>query len=179
MNLKKISNINLKKIIKMNKKTFLISFFSFFSLFIFSMLIWYVLVFAWPIAFWSGSTETRGINFKLTRNIYTNSSSLNSTILIFNSDKDIRNYNFISKCNIKSKFVETYNDLYLFEINFSESKCLNKNISLIDNKNNLLYTTNFNILSDYDIYSKLLDYKTEKLLLLKYRLDKKLSKYLK
>ena len=166
----------------MNKKSLLTSVVSFFSFFLFSALFLYFLIFSWPTVFWneiSEVSENSELDYILSNNIYTDTNSLNNTILIFNSNKDIRDYKFVSKCDIKANFVETYKNLYLFEIELLDGSCVDKNISLVNDKNELLYTNYFNVLSEYEIYSKLLDYSTKRLLLLKSNLNNKIDKYLK
>ena len=159
----------------MNKKSILIYII---STSLFSIFFWYYIAF-WAIVFWS---ENENINkllyFKTSNNIYTDSNYLNKINFILNSKNDIKNYKFISKCAIKSKLTENYNDLYLFEVKFLKNKCLDKKISFVNTKNKSVYSSSINVLSEYDIYSKLLDYDTGKLLILKNNLEEKLKKYL-
>ena len=152
----------------MNKKSIFISLT---WIILFSLIFSYSLVFAWASFF---SFETK-VEFKLSDNLYIDSLSLNNTKVLFKSSEDLSDHKIKSKCNIFSKQTHNKWDLYMFELKLFNEKCDNNEFVLVDEDNNIKSKFNLNILSEYDILSKLLDLKESRLIKIKKVLDNRIS----
>nr|MDD3720061.1 M23 family metallopeptidase [Candidatus Gracilibacteria bacterium] len=114
--------------------------------------------------------------YKLSNNIYLNSDTLNKTLLVYKSSDDISDAYFKSSCNIETKLITKKEDLYLFELTINDPNCTNSNIYLVS-KLGILNSTELNLISDYKLYSILLDYSTSELNNSLETLNKNSSKY--
>ncbi len=138
------------------------------SILIYSILSFFILLFSvffsYSIVFWANSTWSNiSLSFKLTNTIYPDSLSLKDTKIGFNSDVDLSNYKITSSCDMYSDFINNYSNLYLFDIRFFDSDCDSSYLYLENELNQKVYSMNFNIISEYDIYESLIDYSTDTL----------------
>ena len=156
----------------MNKKSITLSII---SVFIFSILFWYTLVYA-KAWFFNNSVKTV---FKLSDNIFLDSISLNKNQIMFESWRNLSKYKIKSTCDIYSKLKFTKQDKYLFEIKYFNNDCGDNKLSLVDENWNTIYKFSFNIVKEYNALSKLLDIKTDKLLKFRDILKSKVDKYSK
>lgn len=145
------------------------------SIIIFSLLFGYTLVYAWT---WMFNNNTK-IVFKLSENVFLDSSSLNKTELMFNSWNDLTKYKIKSECDIFSQIKYKKWDYYLFEIKFFNNKCDNNNLVLVNEKNEIEKSFTLNIVKEYNALSNLLDMKTSKLVSFQNTLNKKVKLYSK
>lgn len=100
--------------------------------------------------------------YKLSNNVYLNSDKINKTYLVFKSNYDITDAVFKSACMTETKLIEKKEDLYLFELSITNTDCTN-NIFFLKSKLWILNEFKLNLLSDYKIYSILLDYSSSEL----------------
>ena len=156
----------------MNKKSIILSII---SVFIFSLLFWYTLVYAkaWFFNDWIKTV------FKLSNNIFLDSISLNKNLIMFKSWKDLTKYKIKSNCDIYSKMKFNKDDKYLFEIKYFNNSCDDDELILVDEKWNIVYKFSFNIVKEYDVLSNLLDMKTDRLIKFKDILQSRVNKYSK
>lgn len=145
------------------------------SVLIFSLLFGYSLVYAWT---WIFSNNTN-IVFKLSDNIFLDSTSLNSNEIMFKSWKNLTNYKIKSECDIFSKLKYKKWDYYLFEIKFFNNNCNDNNLALVDKNNKIEKKFSFNIVREYDALSNLLDIKTINLIKFQNILNDKVKLYSK
>lgn len=157
----------------MNKKPILISFV---LVFIFSIVFGYSLVF-WVSAFFWIEVE---VAFKLSNNIYPDSLYLRNTKIAFKTKEDLSEYIIKSgSCNIFSKLNLKEKDIYIFDLKILDNNC-NDNVFYLENKNKeRIFDFNFNIISEYRLYSELLDNETKKLEEVKWLLDQRKQTLLK
>lgn len=94
--------------------------------------------------------------------MYLNSEKLNSTVLWFSATDDISDYRVYSLCQTKTEFLYTEEKYYYYKLTFLDTQCTNKNFYLQDQAGNILLNTQFslNLLSDFVIYNKFVDYPT-------------------
>ena len=142
---------------------------------IFSLLFWYSLVFAWT---WIFDNSTK-IAFQLSDNIYLDSLKLNNTKIIFNSKDDLSEYKIKSMCDIFSNL--TYNNwnYYMFDLKFFDNECDSENFILVNDELDIKIQFNLNLISEYDILSKMLDLETDRLIQFKNIIDSKVLLYSK
>lgn len=114
--------------------------------------------------------------YKLSNNIYLNSTDLNKTLLAYKSSDDISDAYFKSSCKTETKLLSKKDDLYLFELTVNDSNCANPNFYL-KSKLWILNNTELNLISDYKLYSILLDYSSKDLENNLNTLNKNSSKY--
>jgi hypothetical protein len=112
--------------------------------------------------------------YKLSNNIYLNSDLLNKTYLVYKSNYDISDAVFQSSCDTETKLMEKREDLYLFELKVTNKDCSN-NIFFLKSKLWILNEIKLNLISDYKIYSILLDYWSNELNNILNSVDKKSS----
>jgi len=156
----------------MNKKNFFIYIL---TTIVFSVFFWYSIVFwIWNL-FWPEIKTS----FKLSNNIYPDSLTLKDNKVAFTSNIDISNYNLISSCNMHSNFVSKQDNIYYFSLRYFDNKCNDNFVFLKDEKNNNVATIKFNIVSEYQLYSNLIDYNTKKLNIVYNGLQKKKKSLLK
>jgi hypothetical protein len=67
----------------------------------------------------------------------------------------------------------------MYELKFFDNECSSENFVLANDKSDIKIQFNLNLLSEYDILSKMLDLKTTRLIQFKEILDKKVSLYSK
>lgn len=139
----------------------------------FSLLFWYTLVFAWTWIF----DNTINISFKLSENIYLDSLELKNTKILFKSKENLENYKITSDCKIFSKFTQNKGDFYMFELKFYDNNCKDDRFTLVDNESKIKASFKLNLVTEYNLLSKLVDLKTTRLTQLKAILDKKVLLY--
>jgi hypothetical protein len=61
----------------------------------------------------------------LGKNIYLDSTGLNSTIIVFSAESDISSYKIHSNCNVSSEFLKNLKNYYFFSIIFNDKNCSN------------------------------------------------------
>lgn len=128
-------------------------------------------------AFWASMlNEKSKLIYKQSNNIYLNSSTLNKTLLAYKSNYDISDAKFQSSCNVSTKFIDKKDSLYLFELSINDKNCTNPNFFL---KSELwiLNDTELNLVTDYKLYSILLDYSTKDLENIHVQANKNSSKF--
>jgi hypothetical protein len=135
----------------------------------FSLLFGYTLVFAWTWIF----DNTIEISFKLSENIYLDSLELKNTKILFKSKENLENYKIKSECNIFSKLTQSKWDFYMFELKFYDNSCRDSRFTLVDSDSKIKVLFKLNLVTEYNLLSKLIDLKTTRLVQLKEILDKK------
>lgn len=135
----------------MNKKII-----SFWTLIVslFSILFWYSLVFAWNL--WE-------IEFKFSNNLFQDSLNLNKNRVVIKSREDLTNVSISWDCNISWKLVQKNNSIYVFDVFLLNHQCNREEVNVFFTKGNLFLVTKYNLTTDYDLYSKYLDYSDDKL----------------
>lgn len=137
---------------------------------IFSLFFGYSLVFAWP----QMSDIKTSLIFKLSDNIYTWNIGLKSTKILFKSSKNLENYEIKSTCNTFSKLIYNNWDYYMFALKVFDDDCSEK-FDFIDDLWEKQLGFELNVVSEYDMLSKLIDLETIRLVRMKNSLEKKLS----
>ena len=155
----------------MTKKSIFVSIF----IIIFSVIFWYSLVY-WVDDFFE---EKIYIDFKLSNNIFPDSLYLRKTKIIFYSDLDLSNYKVEWNCNVFSKFISKKEDIYSFDLTFLNDSCKEKDLFLKNVENQKVLKIDFNFFSEFSLYSKLINYKTEELQNIFEKLDKEKKEFLK
>jgi len=114
-----------------------------------------------------------------TKNIYTDSKKLNTTLLVFKSNIDISNYSLKTSCYNSFTYIWSKKDLYFFNFKLKDNNCFNPNF-ILKNEKEIFSETSFklNIKRKSDIFSLLIDYNNEDLNKLKIKIDNKIKKYL-
>jgi len=142
---------------------------------LFCWIIWgYSLVFSTNFVF---TVETKQI-VTISPNIYLGDKELSSTVIGYESNKNISSATIHSSCNTESKFLEYFNGIYYFSLKYLDNKCGNKNIILKYDGSYLLNTASkLNIVRKGDIFSLLTDYPTNNLQKLSRSLKKNIKKY--
>lgn len=114
-----------------------------------------------------------------TKNIYTDSKRLNTTLLVFKSNIDISNYSLKTSCENYFTYIWVKKDLYFFNFKLKDNNCFNPNF-ILKNEKEIFSETSFklNIKRESDIFSLLIDYNNEDLNKLKIKIDNKIKKYL-
>ena len=112
------------------------------------------------------------------KSIVSDSTDLNSVILVFNSKPDIKSAHIHSICNTKSRFITSDNDLYFFKFSLLDNKCANPYFSL-KKWEEIYVNTRFslNIQQDSDLFSIIIDYSTKQILKAHRSINKKIEKY--
>ena len=134
---------------------------------IFGAIISYSLVFAW---------NNIKIIFLLSDKIYTNSSKLKKTMIVFKSNYDISNYKIKSNCDVFSNLKYKKWNKYLFELKIFENKCNWKNFKLISDNGKEKINFNLKLINEYDLYSNFIDIKSNYLLDINKKINKKIEK---
>lgn len=128
-------------------------------------LIWgYNLVFSSNLVF---NTEIRYVG-TLSQNIYLDDSELWRTVVAYEANTNISEYDVISTCDIRSWFLERYKSYYFFEVDFSWDRgCKNNNIVLSNKGEKVLNTLSKVEFSDaFDEMDVLIDFPNAELELL-------------
>ncbi len=159
-------NLNSQKNINTMHKKPLLS--AVFTVFVLSLVFGYSLVFG-NVNSYSGPIA---LDFQLSKNIYPESNKLNSNILIFKSPVDLSQAKLISSCDNYSKFVQKRNEYYIFNVKYF-SPC-NEDILKLEKNNETLFMLEQNIIWEYDLWEKFIDYPTKDLQKALLSLDKKL-----
>ena len=97
--------------------------------------------------------------------VYLDNDSLNSTVLVYQSNIDISDAAITSLCDISSELLTQSKWVYFFRVDYSQAgDCKNGNIVLSlweDDYVNTIHT--LNLVNDVDIYSIFIDYSSEKI----------------
>lgn len=127
------------------------------TVFVMSVIFWYSLVFG-NTSNYSGPIA---VDFQLSKTIYPDSNKLSTNIFIFASPIDISQASLVSSCGNYSQFVQKRNQYYIFNVKYFES-CNSKTLDLLHQGEKLL-TVEQNILGEYDLWNKFVDYPTRDL----------------
>lgn len=134
---------------------------------------------SWTISYSSFAYSNVELSLKLADNIYLDSSnSLEENLFLYKSDYDLKQYKLSSLCNISSELTWSNGKYYLFKVKYLDDNCSNSNISLINEKEEIIRTEKINIFSKSKIYNIFLDYKTSDLKEFNKTLNNKLRKLL-
>lgn len=113
----------------------------------------------------------------LSKNIYKDVPELSQTIVVYQSNGDISNYEVHSSCNSSSRFLGSEQNLFFFEFSYTDQLCENANIVLsYEGKRAPSSLTSLNIRSDFQEYNIFLDYSTEDLEKFLASLEKEIQK---
>lgn len=97
--------------------------------------------------------------------VYMDSNDVNTAVVVYQSNVDLKNAYITSLCDVNSRFLTQSKGLYFFEVNYSQDPtCENGNIVLSLGEDDYANTIHeLELTSDIDIYSRYLDYSSEKL----------------
>ncbi|MCP4524210.1 MAG: peptidoglycan DD-metalloendopeptidase family protein [Candidatus Gracilibacteria bacterium] len=104
--------------------------------------------------------------------IYTGDLVLNKTKLVFRSSYDLSDFIIESTCDTHTKLIGEKKSIYIFEVKYFGS-CGDEQIIFRNTQNEVIYTGVLNIYNEEDVFSKMIDYKTEDLKKLKVHLATK------
>lgn len=147
------------------------------AILIFSLAFWYSLVFSSSL-----NTESTEVAFILSDNMYLDSLGLRKNKVIFKSTENLKDYKIKSDCDFYSNLSFNEWNYYLFDIKFFDNKCESNKFTLINDKNEVKYNFNINLISKKRLYSKMIDLKSNRLIRFRDALSKKISenkKYIK
>ena len=121
-----------------------------------SILFGYSLVFSengnynWPVT----------LDYISWKNIYTSDLELNKIHLLFKSGVDLTDFKIQSSCDTYSKMIYKNKNMYYFELKYF-NECGDKKISIINENKTELYSTELEIVSEYNLYEKFVDQSNE------------------
>ena len=137
---------------------------------------------------WAGLVYGAYINFSKhiefvassSKTIVSDSSNLNSVILVFSSNSNIKNSTIHSNCNTKTQYITSDNALYFFKFTLLDQSCVNPYFSL-KNWEEIFINTNFslNIQKKSDLFSLIIDYPTKKIIQAQKVIEWKIKTYSK
>lgn len=116
------------------------------------------------LVFGTGFVFTPEINTKVivSPNIYLGDSKLSKTIIGYESTVDIRSAHIHSLCNTRSQFLDKYESVYYFSLEYIGEICHNENIVLQHGEDYILPTSmKLNIVTKGDIFNLVTDYPTK------------------
>lgn len=134
-------------------------------------------VFYYSFVIWAFENENYiKSNILLTKNIYLNS-SFKDNLIIYNSEKDLSNYNLVSNtCRINSNFLTKKENFYIFSFKFMNSNCKNALIHLQKDEKVILSSYfDLNLINDFSLLNELTDYKSDELREIKKNLLQKMQ----
>lgn len=150
-------------------------------------LLFSILSFSWILFFWfyilvySDFYKNNNINFIdiSSKNLYIDSDNLNLFTVYFISDNDISDHKIYSICLNKSDLLYSKKNEYVFSIKIIDKNCRNNNFYLQDNSWKILLNTHFklNIISEFDLYNRFTDYKSEELIQINKKISSLKNKY--
>ncbi len=116
---------------------------------------WYGFVSSWFLDF---SSDAKLVS-KTSPNIFIDSDKLNSIVLVFKSNGNLKDHTLHSSCETETEFLENYQSLYFFKVSYTWETCDNPNLTLkrgdeilvntLFKVNLVTKTTLFNFLVDY------------------------------
>lgn len=145
-------------------------FFSTIFLFILALWLGYGLVFAWPLT-WKDEL------ISYTKNIFKDSENLSKNKIILISSSDPKDFNVFWDCYLTWKYLSSNWKNHTFEIDLWDKNCSQKSLKIYFKNYYKTLTYDFNIISDYDLYYKYLDYSTEDLKNISTWIEKQLLVY--
>ena len=145
-------------------------FFSTIFLFILALWLGYGLVFAWPLT-WKDEL------ISYTKNIFKDSENLSKNKIILISSSDPKDFNVVWDCYLTWKYLSSNWKNHTFEIDLWDKNCSQKSLKIYFKNYYKTLTYDFNIISDYDLYYKYLDYSTEDLKNISTWIEKQLLVY--
>lgn len=104
------------------------------------------------LVFWGNLVFDPDIRFVWTtsQKIYLDDENLSTTIVVYQSNVDISNYNIRSSCEVDSNFLESYKSLYFFSLDYSSAQeCKNGNIVLSSGEDKVISSMTRLTLSNY------------------------------
>ncbi len=122
---------------------------------------WFGFVFWWNLVF---NPEIR-FRMAVSDEVYLNSESLQDTVLVYQSNVDLKNATISSLCDIKSDFLLSEKNLYFFSVDYSgDTNCKNGNVVLTLWEESYANTIHkLNLIHDISLYNEFIDYATPKL----------------
>jgi len=135
---------------------------------------WYGLVFWWNVNFQSDVRYAASLG----EGVFLDSDSLSSSIVAFYANHDVSSADIISNCDITSEFLDTYKNLYFFRVDYSSANdCKNGNIVVsIDGEVYGKSVGQLELVSDYDLISRFIDYSSDDLRAIENTLKSKVEK---
>lgn len=145
-------------------------FFSTILLFTLALWLGYGLVFAWPLT-WKDELNS------YTKNIFKDSENLSKNKIILISNSDPKDFNVFWDCSLTWKYLNSNWKNHTFEIDLWDKNCSQRSLKIYFKNYYKTLTYDFNIISDYDLYYKYLDYSTEDLKNISAWIEKQLLVY--
>lgn len=101
----------------------------------------------------------------LSSNIYLNSSYLNSSVIALKSKDDISKNIFSWFCSSQTNFLYVKDDIYFYSLSINDKNCNDWNFYFLDNKSKRIdwVKLNFNMINNFEVYNKYLDYDSSNL----------------
>ncbi len=134
--------------IKNNMKKKTISLWAFFAMSI-SIIFWYTLVFA---------SSSPKIDFKSSNNIFLDSLTLNKVQVVINSKNNLNDLKITWDCWVFWKLLVKNNYLYWYELRFLDKECDLSKVKVNFDTWTEVFSTYFDINTNFNLYSKFLDY---------------------
>jgi len=128
------------------------------TVFVMSIIFWYSLVFG-NTNMYSGPIA---LDFQLSKTIYPESNKLNSNVMIFKSPQDLSDAKLVSSCETFSTFLDKRNEYYIFNIKYF-SVCDSNKLVLENSQWDDLFTMEVQVVWEYDLWDKFIDYSTSDL----------------
>lgn len=127
-------------------------------------ILWVVSLFWFWVVYSSYNKEVEAqVVWILSKKIYLDSSNLNSSVLALKSLSDISKFSFKWACNSTTNFLYSKENIYFYSLFVTDKNCSNWNFYFYDEKwlqiNKV--SLSFEMLSNFSIYNKFVDYKTD------------------
>lgn len=129
---------------------------SVFSLFLISWLVWYWLVFAWPLVVKDEITS-------LTSNIFRDNSYLFWNKIILTSGENPRYFSVSWDCSITWNYLKSEGNFHIFEVKIWDFECEKDEVEVIFKNTYKTLKYSFKLIKNYDLFYKYLDYSSEDL----------------
>lgn len=122
------------------------------------------ILFGYSLVFGETSSYNWPVNLQYIswKSIYPIDLELNRTKLLFHSGVDLSDMKIISSCETYSKMLYKQQDLYYFDLKYF-SDCNDGNIKLVNDKWETIYVGELEIMTEYHLYDKFIDYNSENL----------------
>lgn len=145
----------------------------------FLIFVWLICGYSLVFSDFSNSKLSVKKSFINSTNIYLDSLNLNSILVSFTSNKDLKGYNIFSNCKVQSNYLKEIKNEYFFSIKYIDKNCSNPNIVLVSSTWKTIPNTfiNFKLIKESDLYKILIDYSNQDLLLLSNKLEAKVNDY--
>lgn len=135
-------------------------------------------VWGYGLVFWGNIIFSSDIRFGTTlwKQVILDDTNLSKNIIVYQSNTNLSSYEVFSICVTDSRFLDSAQWLYFFEILYSSENC--KSESIVLKKGDTIYadtTENIKITTKTDILAKYIDYDTNSLLVIQKQYQKILS----